>query len=103
MQATGQFALSYDLKIGDTGTVYAPIVSADGLHFAGTIDVGPKSIFSPSRSYVFVGKVQGRGPALALEIPWPAPPGNSIFLSPDGDRLGIVSGARLSVFSIPRN
>ena len=102
MNATGEIALDYGLKIGDTGDVYAPIVSADGLHFAGTIDVGPRSIFSPSRSYVFVGEVQVHDPVLAFEVPWPAPWGNSVFLSPDGDRLGVVSGARVSVFSIPR-
>jgi hypothetical protein len=102
MNASGEIALDYDLKIGETGTVYAPIVAADGLYFAGSIDVGPKSIFSPSRSYVFVGKVQVRDTLLALEIPWPSPGLNSIFISPDGDLLGVVSGARFSVFSIPR-
>jgi hypothetical protein len=102
MNATGEIALSYELKIaGKEGSIYAPIISADGLHFGGTIDVGPKSIFSPSRSYVFVGKVQVQAPVLAFEVPWPAPSGNSVFVSPYGDRLGIVSGVKLSVVSIP--
>lgn len=102
MNANGQIALSYNLKIGREGTIYAPIVSADGLHFAGMIDVRPQAILSPRRSYVFVGQVQAHDPVLALEIPWPSPGANSVFLSPDGDRLGIASSDKLSVFSIPR-
>ena len=78
-----------------------PIVSADGVHFAAEIDVGPKSLFSMPHAFTYIWKVPEPSPVQILQISPPSVWGSTMTLSPEGDCLVMIDKAKLRLLRVP--
>lgn len=70
-----------------------PIVSADGMHFAAEIKIGPESL-------IYIWKVPEPGPVQILQISPPSVWGSMMTLSPEGDCLVMIDKAKLRLLRV---
>jgi hypothetical protein len=78
-----------------------PIVSADGVHFAAEIDIGPKSFFSTPHVFIYIWKFPEPGPVQILQVSPPSVWGPMMMLSPEGNCLVIIDKAKLCLLRVP--
>lgn len=78
-----------------------PVVSANGVHFAAEIDVGPESLFSKPHAFIYIWKVTEPVPVQILQTSPPSVWGSMMTLSPEGDYLVIINKAKLCLLRVP--
>ena len=78
-----------------------PEVSADGVHFAAVIVIGPQSLFSMPHAFIYIWKVPEPNPDQILQISPPSVWGSMITLSPEGDCLVMIDKAKLRLLRVP--